>query len=36
MRVQVINRRTLIEVKRQREPNLDLADVDAIELLPEL
>jgi predicted nucleotidyltransferase len=36
MRVQVINRRTLIELKRRRGSNLDLADIAAIELLPEL
>jgi hypothetical protein len=36
MRVPVINRLTLIELKRRRGSNLDLADVAAIELLPEL
>jgi hypothetical protein len=36
MRVQVINRRTLIELKRRRGSNLDLADIEAIELLAEL
>jgi hypothetical protein len=36
MRVQVINRRTLIELKRRRGSKLDLADIEAIELLPEL
>lgn len=36
MRVHVISRRTLIELKRRRGSNLDLADIEAIELLPEL
>lgn len=36
MRVPVINRATLIELKRRLGSNLDLADIAAIELLPEL
>jgi hypothetical protein len=36
MRVPVMNRRTLIEQKRRRGSHLDLADVEAIELLPDL
>lgn len=34
--VLVLNRRTLIELKRRRGSNLDLADIEAIELLPDL
>jgi hypothetical protein len=34
--VHVMNRATLIELKRNRGSNLDLADIEAIELLPEL
>jgi hypothetical protein len=33
MRVAVLNRRTLIDLKRRRGSNLDLADIDAIEQL---
>jgi hypothetical protein len=36
MRVPVLNRQTLIDLKRRRGSNLDLADIDAIELLAEL
>jgi hypothetical protein len=36
MRVPVVARRTLIELKRQRGSQLDLADIEAIELLNEL
>jgi hypothetical protein len=36
MRVPVLNRRTLIDLKRRRGSHLDLADIEAIELLPEL
>jgi hypothetical protein len=36
MRVPVINRATLIDLKRLRGSLLDLADIEAIELLPEL
>jgi hypothetical protein len=36
MRVPVINRKTLIELKRRRGSHLDLADIDAIESLEEL
>lgn len=36
MRVPVMNRGTLIELKRRRGSHLDLADIEAIELLPEL
>jgi hypothetical protein len=36
MRVQVLNRQTLIDLKRRRGSNLDLADIDAIEQLAEL
>src|SRR5438477_9003487 len=35
-RIQVINRETLIELKRRRGSQLDLADIEAIERLPEL
>ena len=35
-RVPVMNRRTLIELKRRRGSHLDLGDIDAIELLDEL
>jgi len=34
--VQVMNRQTVIELKRRRGSNLDLADIEAIELLAEL
>ena len=34
--VLVLNRRTLIELKRSRGSKLDLADIEAIELLPDL
>jgi hypothetical protein len=34
--VLVLNRRTLIELKRRRGSKLDLADIEAIELLPDL
>lgn len=36
MRVAVLNRQTLIDLKRRRGSNLDLADIDAIEQLAEL
>ena len=36
MRVRVMNRRTLIELKRLRGSNQDLADIEAIELLADL
>ena len=36
MRVPVLNRRTLIELKRRRGSHLDLADVEAIRALDEL
>jgi hypothetical protein len=36
MRVNVLNRQTLIDLKRRRGSNLDLADIDAIEQLAEL
>lgn len=36
MTVQVMNRATLIELKRRRGSNLDLADIEAIQLLDEL
>jgi hypothetical protein len=36
MRVHVLNRQTLIDLKRRRGSHLDLADIDAIELLPDL
>jgi hypothetical protein len=36
MRVPVINRRTLIDLKRRRGSHLDLADIEAIEALEEL
>jgi hypothetical protein len=36
MRVPVINRRTLIELKRARGSHLDLADIEAIQTLDEL
>lgn len=36
MRVQVLNRHTLIDLKRRRGSHLDLADIDAIEQLAEL
>lgn len=36
MRVSVMNRRTLIEQKRRRGSHLDLADIEALELLPDL
>ena len=36
MRVPLINRRTLIELKRRRGSNLDLADIDAIQTLEDL
>ena len=36
MEVPVLNRRTLIDLKRRRGSNLDLADIEAIELLDEL
>lgn len=36
MRVPVINRTTLIELKRLRGSHLDLADIEAIESLEEL
>lgn len=36
MRVAVLNRQTLIDLKRRRGSHLDLADVDAIEQLAEL
>jgi hypothetical protein len=36
LEVRVLNRRTLIELKRRRGSNLDLADIAAIELLPDL
>lgn len=36
MRVHVLNRQTLIDLKRRRGSNLDLADIDAIQLLAEL
>lgn len=32
----VVNRRTLIELKRRPGSKLDLADIEAIELLPDL
>jgi hypothetical protein len=34
--VRVMNRRTLIELKRRRSSAQDLADIEAIELLDEL
>jgi len=34
--VPVLNRRTLIELKRRRGSNLDLADIEAIEMLDDL
>ena len=34
--IPVLNRRTLIELKRRRGSSLDLADIEAIELLPDL
>ena len=36
MRVRVINRNTLIELKRRRGSHLDLADIEAIQSLEEL
>ena len=36
MEVPVVNRRTLIELKRRRGSHLDLADIEAIERLEEL
>jgi hypothetical protein len=36
MRVPVLNRRTLIDLKRRRGSHLDLADIEAIEALDEL
>jgi len=36
VRVPVINRLTLIELKRRRGSHLDLADIEAIERLAEL
>jgi hypothetical protein len=36
MRVYVLNRQTLIDLKRRRGSNLDLADIDAIKQLAEL
>jgi hypothetical protein len=36
MQVPIINRRTLIELKRRRGSHLDLADIEAIELLDQL
>ncbi|MGH2883504.1 MAG: hypothetical protein ACRDPA_12545 [Solirubrobacteraceae bacterium] len=36
MRVSVLNRQTLIDLKRRRGSNLDLAYIDAIQLLTEL
>jgi len=36
MRVPVLNRRTLIDLKRRRGSHLDLADIEAIEALEEL
>jgi hypothetical protein len=36
MRIQVVNRQTLIDLKRRRGSHLDLADIDAIEQLAEL
>ncbi len=36
MRVVVMNRGTLIDLKRRRGSNQDLADIEAIELLAEL
>jgi hypothetical protein len=36
LRVPVINRRTLIELKRRRGSHLDLADIEAIEQLSDL
>ena len=36
MRVRVMNRRTLIELKRLRGSNQDFADIEAIELLADL
>jgi len=36
LRVPVINRATLIELKRRRGSHLDLADIEAIERLAEL
>ncbi len=36
IRVPVINRQTWIDLKRRRGSHLDLADIDAIELLAEL
>jgi len=35
-RVKVMNRRTLIDLKRRRSSAQDLADIEAIELLDEL
>jgi hypothetical protein len=36
LRVQVLNRATLIDLKRRRASHLDLADIEAIETLDEL
>ena len=36
MRVPVLNRQTLVDLKRRRGSHLDLADIDAIEQLAEL
>ncbi len=36
MRVDVLNRQTLIDLKRRRGSNLDLGDIDAIEQLAKL